>query len=53
MGGGEITAAPSRGLPFLRDLSVYIQASGLCSGCHVFGCDGGWVEGLVVCRAEY
>ncbi len=37
-GGGRgewITAAPSRGLPFLRDPPRYIQASGLCTRCHI------------------
>ena len=38
--GEWIIAAPSRGLPFLRDPSVYIQAWGLCSGGHIFGCGG-------------
>ena len=37
-----ITEAPIRGLPFLRDPVVYIDAVRLCRGFHSVGCGGDW-----------
>ncbi len=46
--GECMTEAPIRGLPVLRDPSVYIYSVVLCRGCHSIGC-GGEQHGSGVC----
>jgi hypothetical protein len=38
--GECMTEAPIRGLPVLKEPSVYIHSMGLCRGCHCIGCGG-------------